>query len=105
MYLYGYAAQTLHTHLPHHITIQISIGFDVPRVIEGYTSIDTAALRWSEWWDLSTVQTPRIAAVESAPPLQLGYGYGFNSKALTNMPLALQASMLLGCTLPHPHRH
>eukprot|EP00936_MAST-01D_sp_MAST-1D-sp1_P002914 g2914.t1 len=66
----------------------ISIGFDVPLMVEGMKSIDVALSRAQDWFTLASVRSPCgvVTMVESAPPLQLGYGYGFNQNALANMP-------------------
>ena len=64
----------------------VSIGFDVPRAIEGYAPTQGVIDRMQGWMSNDAVPEPRITMVESAPPLQLGYGYGFNVQALDNMP-------------------
>jgi hypothetical protein len=52
-----------------------SIGFDPPYVIEGRTTFATMWNRYRNWETLA--KAPRITMVESAVPLQIGYGYGF----------------------------
>jgi hypothetical protein len=70
----------------------LSIGFDVPEMVEGEKSVDASlqrALQWTTSADEPSpgaVREPSITMLESAPPLQLGYGYGFNAAALANMP-------------------
>ncbi len=72
----------------------ISIGFKVPFVVEGYEVSLDSALQFAQQWMGSTgqfvddVRLPYITMFESAPPLQIGYGYGENREALLNMPPA-----------------
>ncbi len=53
-----------------------SIGFDPPYVIEGRTAFATMWQRYRNWESLA--REPHITMVESAVPLQIGYGYGFD---------------------------
>eukprot|EP00937_MAST-01D_sp_MAST-1D-sp2_P001252 g1252.t1 len=66
----------------------ISIGFDVPLMVEGERSVDECVGRARAWHTLPSVREPRVTMVESAPPLQIGYGYGFNAQTRANMPNA-----------------
>ncbi len=53
-----------------------SIGFDPPYVIEGRTPFVTMWNRYRDWETLA--KAPRVTMVESAVPVQIGYGYGFS---------------------------
>ena len=52
----------------------ISIGFVIPEMIEGEASIDAVLIKAQSFLSLPSVPEPRITMIESAPPLQLGYG-------------------------------
>ncbi len=52
-----------------------SIGFDVPYVIEGRMTFSDLWTRYTNWMTLAV--PPREIMIESAVPVQIGYGYGF----------------------------
>ena len=54
----------------------ISFGFIIPQIIEGRRSFADVWASYRGW--LETVRTPRFTMVESAPPYQIGYGYGYS---------------------------
>jgi hypothetical protein len=56
-----------------------SIGFDPPYVIEGRISFAQMWQRYVGW--LTTARAPRQTMVESALPLQIGYGYDYEPES------------------------
>ncbi len=59
-----------------------SIGFLAPETADGTTAFATFWSAYQPWWTLG--RTPAITMVESAPPFQIGYGYGYNPQS--NIP-------------------
>ncbi|MBM3852506.1 MAG: hypothetical protein FJ399_05060, partial [Verrucomicrobia bacterium] len=53
----------------------ISLGFIIPQIIEGRRTFGEVWDNYRGW--LETVRPPRFTMVESAPPYQIGYGYGY----------------------------
>lgn len=68
----------------------ISIGFRMPNVIEGVNTFDSAWTAYAQWFGddptLGGPKPPHATMMESAIPLQLGYGYGFGNSVQKNMP-------------------
>eukprot|EP00051_Salpingoeca_urceolata_P028207 m.485641 g.485641 ORF g.485641 m.485641 type:complete len:901 (+) comp23895_c0_seq1:278-2980(+) len=56
----------------------ISIGFTLPYVLDGRRSFDDAWAQYEAWMHVPI--KPHITMQEGGPPLQLGYGYGFDSQ-------------------------
>ncbi|MCX5685179.1 MAG: putative glycoside hydrolase, partial [Planctomycetota bacterium] len=54
----------------------ISLGFIIPQVIEGRKTFGDVWANYRGW--LETARPPRFTMVESAPPYQIGYGYGYS---------------------------
>ena len=54
----------------------VSIGFTVPRMVEGLESFAVGRAQYHDWMSIPP-REPHITMVESAVRLQLGYGYGF----------------------------
>jgi hypothetical protein len=53
-----------------------SIGFMSPETADGTIAFPTFWLAYHPWWSIG--RQPVIPMVESAPPFQIGYGYGYN---------------------------
>jgi hypothetical protein len=49
----------------------ISIGFVVPAMVEGHTSVEDGEAQYTDWMELPA-HTPRITMIESAVRFQLG---------------------------------
>ena len=59
-----------------------SIGFLSPETADGTVAFGTFWSAYQPWWSIG--RAPVIEMVESAPPFQIGYGYGYNPQ--TNIP-------------------
>ena len=53
-----------------------SIGFLSPETADGTVAFSTFWAAYHPWWSIG--RQPVITMVESAPPFQIGYGYGYN---------------------------
>ena len=56
----------------------VSIGFTVPRMVEGLESFADGMAQYRDWMTIPS-REPHITMIESAVRLQLGYGYGFGA--------------------------
>jgi len=64
-----------------------SIGFDAPGSKDGSRSVDTLWNEYDCWWD--SPHTKQVTTmVESGPPFEIGYGYGFSPYASGGIPAA-----------------